>query len=93
MDHYRRFLVERRVALPALSPPTTGINDRQDWLRYNPERLLRLRRGDFGFLKWSEAKTKFIDRIQQEFISMYGSEVSDFKQRMAFIDKFPANLR
>ncbi|KAJ5951708.1 uncharacterized protein N7479_010121 [Penicillium vulpinum] len=95
IDNYRRFLVERRASLHHLTTPLNGIINRQDWLTYNPERLLRLWRGDPGFLEWSEAKTEFLDRIQRESISLYGCEVSYHgRQRLSFIEgSFPVNLQ
>ncbi|KAJ5457231.1 hypothetical protein N7530_012505 [Penicillium desertorum] len=94
IDNYRRFLAERRGALPALTPPTTGIMTRQDFIRYNPERLLRLCSGDPGFLVWLEAKTAFLNSMQQRSISIYGGEDrKSGKRRLAFIKNgFPAEL-
>ncbi|KAG0153000.1 hypothetical protein PDIDSM_1959 [Penicillium digitatum] len=77
INNYRSFLAQRRASLHALTPPTAGIISRQDWITYNPERLLRLCRGDTGFLVWSEAKTEFLDHIQRESISMHGGEGSN----------------
>ncbi|CAG8226196.1 hypothetical protein PENNAL_c0032G07417 [Penicillium nalgiovense] len=94
IDNYRRFLAERRGALPALTPPTTGIMNRQDFVKYNPERLLRLCSGDPGYLMWLEAKTAFLNSLQQRSILIYGGEGrKDGKRRLAFINNgFPAEL-
>ncbi|KAJ5355693.1 hypothetical protein N7517_010302 [Penicillium concentricum] len=94
IDNYRRFLAKRRASLDVMTAPITGMINRQDWVTYNPERLLRLCRGDTGFLEWSEAKTEFLDRILRESISLYGGEGSKFgRQRVGSIkDSFPVNL-
>ncbi|KGO77190.1 hypothetical protein PITC_024320 [Penicillium italicum] len=94
INRYRRFLAKRRRALRASTPPTTGIINRQDWITYNPERLLRLCRGDSGFVEWSKGKTEFLDFVQRKSISIYGGDESNSgRQRLAVIkDTFPAHL-
>ncbi|KAJ5251060.1 hypothetical protein N7489_001470 [Penicillium chrysogenum] len=94
IDNYRRFLAERRGALPTLTLPATGIMNRQDFVTYNPERLLRLCSGDPGFLVWLEAKTAFLNCLQQRSISIYGGEDrKNGKRRLAFLKNgFPAEL-
>ncbi|OQE35170.1 hypothetical protein PENCOP_c014G02891 [Penicillium coprophilum] len=94
VNNYRRFLAERRASLRAMPAPLTGMTDRQDWVTYNPERLLRLRKGDSGFVEWSEAKAEFLGRILRASLSVYGRDGSNFgRRRLAFIEeRFPVNL-
>ncbi|KAJ5189864.1 hypothetical protein N7491_008093 [Penicillium cf. griseofulvum] len=94
VDNYRRFLAERRVSLDIFATPLTRTIDRQDWVIYNPERLLRLWKGDAGFLEWSEAKTEFLDHILRKSISIYGGEGSNpGRQRQVSIeDTFPVTV-
>ena len=71
--------------------------NRQDFVTYNPERLLRLCSGDPGFLVWVEAKTAFLNYMQQKSISIYGGEGPKAgkkgKRRLDFIKNgFPAEL-
>ncbi|KAJ5496278.1 hypothetical protein N7463_008265 [Penicillium fimorum] len=93
VDNYRRFLAARRASLRDMTTPLTGMIGRQDWVTYNPERLLRLSRGDTGFLEWLEAKTEFLDLIMRESISIYSGDRSNTgRQRLVSIeDSFPLN--
>jgi hypothetical protein len=80
--------------LDVFTTPLTRTIDRQDWVVYNAERLLRLWKGDAGFLEWSEAKTAFLDHILRKSILIYGGEGSKLgrERQVSIEDSFPVTV-
>lgn len=72
-DRYRSFLARRRWVLRSPTPPTDAVTGAQ-CAEYNPERLLRLRDGDFGHENWAQAKADFKGAIRGACVREYGDE-------------------